>query len=121
MQSTPRWRNKGESGNINTFINHNYILKNLRKDKLIFSLDFEGEAAVFPDKKPFVMDISGAMAFQILGSLGVKEIYSLGLDGGEGRASIFEGSHKIDSNSYQIHFERVNHWSREFKINWTRL
>jgi hypothetical protein len=121
MQSSPRWRNKGESGDLNSFINHNYVLKMLLQRMGIFSLDFDGEKILFPDKNPFTLDISGAMAFQILGKLGVKEIYSLGLDGGEGRGEVFEGSHKIDGNSYEIHFERVQHWTKELNINWTRL
>jgi hypothetical protein len=121
MQSTPRWRNKGESGNINTFSNHNYSLKMLMLRNELYSLDFESEERLFPDQEPFVMDISGAMAFQILGRLGVKEIFSLGLDGGNGRAEEFEGSHKIDGHSYDIHFERVKHWATFFNINWIRL
>ena len=120
MQSTPRWRNKPDSGNIHTFINHNYSLKALEKMDMVFSLDFNGEERLFPEES-FTMDISGAMAFQILGRLGVKEIHSLGLDGGEGRSEQFNESHKIDGNSYDLHFERVRHWVNFYNINWVRL
>lgn len=104
---------------ITDFMNHN-MLPHILKQRTFFisyacSNEFSPGIPVFPTGS------SSPMAFLILGILGVKEIFSIGLDGGIGRVADLVTNEQNQNTDYSHHNDACAHWANAFKIKWTRL
>jgi len=93
----------------------------------IHYFNYEGDSCTLPGVTYLPCSSSSSLAFMVLGMLGIKEIYSLGLDGGKGDKHPFfdffdsvrrYAPIKID---YTQHNEGCYHWCREYDIKWGKL
>jgi hypothetical protein len=64
---------------------------------------------------------SAPTAFLILGTLGVKHIFSLGLDSSIGRVAELVTSELTQNMDYSHHNDACHHWANAFGMSWTKL
>lgn len=81
----------------------------------------------FPQNPSFpVIDakfFSSEAVFNIVARLGIKEIYSLGIDGGNNYAEVFKHLTPLQNgrNSFDDQFPRLKKVCKEFQLDWIQL
>jgi len=66
---------------------------------------------------------SAVAAFNILGHAGVREVYSLGVDGGTAYAPAFDHKDKLRNgrDTFDDQFGEIEYAVKSHKLNWTKL
>lgn len=104
---------------VTDFMNRNMIPEDMKNKTHYISYacsnEFSAGIPVFPSSS------SSPTAFLILGILGVKRVFSIGLDGGIGRIAELVTSELTQNMNYSQHNDACYHWANSFGMELTKL
>lgn len=91
--------------------------------RLVTYKKFVGSARISPPNVVPVMYFSGEAAFGILGALGVKDVFTLGIDGGASYGETFSHLKPLENGrkSFDIHIAAIQDILHRHEMTWTRL
>lgn len=94
-----------------------------RQGRLVTYKKYVASARIAPPNVVPVMYFSGEAAFGILGAIGAKEVYSLGIDGGATYGETFSHLKPLENGrkDFDQHIAAIQDILVRHKMTWTRL
>ena len=106
---------------MNLILQSKLLRQMLREERLLsynlITCPIKSSEAPFVRAKFF----SAEAAFSMLGHLGVKEIYTLGVDGGSIRSELFKDHGPTDPRGFDLQWEGINRTVEHFGIHYEPL
>jgi len=115
MPFEPQWRERSGSGNLRAFRSHDRWLEWFDRGGRLYTYDLFGSTDKLPDapdggNKPEIYSYSSTFeaTLHILNLLGVKKVFTLGIDGGTERHPLFQNDYRREHVSYDKHKDQTD-------------
>ncbi len=86
--------------------------------------ELQGGRRYFTEYRPYVSSNSSSFAFYFLGSMGITNIHTIGIDGGKGLTALNVGDKyraRMAAHDFDKENEGIGHWTREYNLNIRKL